>query len=121
MLPMLLALIMAGTPLPFAELVATTTPQDLWIEKLIDCESGGNEKVKVWDTNNQWSFGLLQFQMKTWLAYGKKFGATKENIYDPDLQQKVAKYMLDKDLWKHWFTCGKLVQKSLGKYPVSSD
>lgn len=98
---------------PYVEI----TPQEIWIEALHQCENPENIE-KVWDTNNQWSYGYLQFQMGTWLSYGKEFGATRKNIGDDELQKKVAMSMLDKGGWKHWLNCGKVVRQSLGAYPL---
>lgn len=93
---------------------ATSTPQSVWIDKLADCESNGSTTIKILDTNGYYSHGLLMFQMKTWLAYGKPFGATRENIYDGELQRKVAKSMLDDGGQGHWYWCS----KRLGDYPL---
>lgn len=93
------------------------TPQEVWIEALHQCENPDNVE-KVWDTNNQWSYGYLQFQMSTWLKY-KKLGATKNNIGDDELQKKIATYVLDNGGQSNWFTCSRVVKKSLGAYPAS--
>ena len=116
----LIALTMAGLPLPFHELVEKPDPKMVWIEALHQCENPENV-IKVLDTNGYYSYGYVMFQMKTWLAYGKEFGATKENIGDDELQKTVALSMLDDGFWRHWYNCGKIVQKSLGLYPVSGD
>ena len=75
--------------------------------------------MKVLDTNNRYSYGALQFQMATWISYGKEFGATKDNIFDVGLQEKVARSMLDAGGWRHWYNCGIRVQKEYGAYPVT--
>lgn len=96
--------------------VPIADPQEIWIDKLATCESNASTTIRILDTNNYYSHGLLMFQMKTWLAYGKKFGATKENIYDGELQRKVAKSMLDAGGQTHWYHCS----KRIGNYPVTS-
>ena len=76
----------------------------------------GSTTIRILDTNGKYSYGLLMFQMKTWLFYGKKFGATRENIYDGELQRKVARKILDDGGWRHWWTCSKAVTAKLGAY-----
>lgn len=114
-----MSFLIAGQSLPFATLIATTTPQDNWVSALVNCESEGSTTVKVLDTDGYYSYGLGQFHMKTWLTYGKNFGATKENIYDGILQKKVIKSMLDDGLENQWWTCSRKVRASLGEFPSS--
>jgi len=63
--------------------------------------------------NDKYSYGVLQFQMATWLSFGKSFGTTADNIYDKSLQETVARSMLDNGGWRNWFTCA----KKTGTYP----
>lgn len=115
MLALLLALVIGATPSPV--LSVPPDPQDVWIDALTQCESTGSTTVKVLDTDGYYSYGLGQFHMQTWLTFGKAFGATKDNIYDGDLQRVVIKDMLDKGLWRQWYNCGKLVIANYGPYP----
>lgn len=121
MLPLIVSLIMAGQPLPFHEYVINEDPIEdfrvVWLDALNECENK-NGVEKILDTNNKYSYGAYMFQMGTWLSFGKKFGATEKNIGDNALQRVVAKSMLDKGLWKHWYNCGKKLNASLGEYPV---
>ncbi len=120
----MLALLLAATLyFPFDARVLTVPTQtfveyvpdarDLWITKLGDCESHGSTTVRILDVNNKYSYGLLMFQMATWLHYGKDLGATRDNIYDPDLQRGVARTMLDAGGWKNWYNCA----NKIGPYP----
>ncbi len=113
---------MSKLTVPIIPYVEATSTQDLWIEKLADCESQGSTTVKIWDTNAQWSIGWLQFQYKTWAKY-KKLGTTKENITDATLQKKVARYMLDNPKETggtfNWKNCAAKVAKSWGQYPLT--
>ena len=86
--------------------------KEIWIEALHQCE---NPRDVPWivDTNGKKSYGALMFQMGTWLSYGKKFGATTENISSSTLQKKVARSMLDNGGSGHWYNCS----KKLGEYP----
>lgn len=79
------------------------------IEILANCESSNRSFIKVLDTNNHYSYGSLQFQMQTWLSYGKLYDlkTTEENIYDGDLQKELAYRMINdkKSNWNHWLNC----------------
>lgn len=101
---------------PPEALVVPPDPKELWINALGHCESENKPNIKVLDTNGLYSYGRFQFQQKTWLNYGKPFGATMENIYDGELQEKVVRSMLDNGGQGHWYHCGKRVEKKLGKY-----
>lgn len=119
-MPLLFAVLLATSYDPSVltvPLEATSTPQELWIEKLHECENRNNTP-RILDTNGYYSYGYLMFQMGTWLSYGKKFGATRENISSSTLQIKVAKSMLDAGGWRHWYTCAKKVRTVLGDYPT---
>lgn len=107
------------SPLLTVPIVHAEDKKDIWLSALIDCESMGSTTVRVLDTNGKYSHGLLQFQLSTWLSYGKEFGATKKNIYDGELQKIVARNMLDKGLWRHWYNCSKRITSELGSYPAS--
>ena len=91
--------------------------KDLWIEQLAQCESSASSTIRILDTNGKYSHGLLMFQMKTWIDFGKKFGTTKENIYDPDIQRTVARDMLDNGGQGHWWNCS----RRIGPYPVDNE
>lgn len=87
----------------------------VWIRKLEACEDPtGNTTIKILDVNDKYSYGVLQFQMATWLSYGKKFGTTADNIYDKTLQESVARSILDAGGWHNWYNC----TKKIGSYPI---
>ena len=101
------------------------TPQEEWIDKLGKCESRDRPSIKILDTNNKYSYGLLQFQLETFYSFGKKYGFFPEEftreearlmINIPSLQKAIAKEMLDDGLDWHWKNCR---DKKIGKYPVS--
>jgi len=100
-------------------MMTATSSQDVWVYHLHQCENPNNV-VKVLDSNDKYSYGYVQFQMSSWLSYGKEFGATKDNIGDKDLQIQVAEDMLNKGLWRHWRTCATKVTKKYGAYPSSA-
>lgn len=96
--------------------------QTEWLAKLEKCESNGSTTIKVLDTNNKFSFGALQFQAKTFLTQGVKYGliatATEEVeplIYNRELQVKLAHKMLLDGGEDNWYNCVR--NQKLGKYP----
>ena len=72
---------------------------DAWIERLIRLESNGKNDIKVLDANGWYSYGCLQFQKPTFVAYGTRydlFEATDDInalIYDCDLQKELAGHL----------------------------
>lgn len=96
--------------------------QEDFLNWLINCESRGN--IKAINTNDRKitgypSFGILQFQPKTLLTYGKKYELLPEEfslketmliIWNPNLQKEIATKMIEDEEFKHWKTCYK-------KYP----
>ncbi len=99
------------------DLTPPPTPKEIWIEELHSCENRNN-RIRILDSNDKYSYGYVMFQMDTWLAFGKKFGATRENINDEELQKVVAESMLDKGLWRHWRRCALKTKKKIGEYPI---
>ncbi len=97
--------------------MAAPDPKSAWIDALAQCESEGSTTIKVLDTNHKFSYSVLQFQMATWLKYGKDFGTTKENIYDAGLQKSVARSMLDAGGADNWYNCNNELTKTIGAYP----
>ena len=88
-----------------------------WMTELHNCENINNVP-RILDSNGYYSYADFMYQMKTWLYYGKKFGATKENIYNSELQWKVTRYVLDTHGWENdWVICGERTVKKLGAYP----
>ena len=86
------------------------------IEKLIECESGGNEgAVNHEDAliTGSPSVGVLQFQESTFVHYAKLYNlfpnaeeSELENLWPGrDAQIKVATKMLEDGLYGHWFLC----------------
>jgi len=94
---------------------ATPSSKEIWISKLAECESMGSTTIKVLDTNGYFSYGKYQWQMASWLNYRIQ-GATKENILDEKMQDKITRYALDQGKWEMWYNCGKIINKKLGKY-----
>ncbi len=105
--------------------IQETSALDLWLAKLADKESHGEDHIKILDVNGHYSYGCLQFQEWTFKNYGKKYGILKntadwENqIYDCNLQKQIAKRMIEDDyiLWQSWYTS--VVIRDLGLPPRS--
>lgn len=97
--------------------------KDDWIEKLSMCESRGRSNIKILDSNNKYSYGELQFQLDTFIYFGKKYDilpdefTRKESlllIHNSGVQKAIAREMLDDGLSYHWLNC----VKKIGKYPL---
>ena len=91
MLAMLLGLTLMTIPSPILT-VPIVTPQQIWMEALHSCENPDNIP-KILDSNDRYSYGKYEWQMRSWLNYSKE-GATKENIGDDAMQNKITLYVL---------------------------
>jgi hypothetical protein len=110
----------------FPLFVHAQTPQEDWIEKLHQCENKHNVE-KIWDTNNQYSYGAYMFQLDTFWGFGKQYGffpkeLTREEarllIHVESIQKAIATAMLEDGLDYHWKNCR---DKKIGyRYPISS-
>ncbi len=81
--------------------------------KLIHCESRIQEKAKgdySKETGKFISQGILQFQKKTFDLFSKKYGLIGEWL-SPYSQINLATQIIsrEKNGWKNWLTCGKMV------------
>lgn len=113
-----------STPVVVKEVDILSKNQRVWIGALEYCESRGRSDIKILDSNDRYSYGILQFQMDTFLRYGKKYGIiatstteleAEKMIYDPDLQEKVAHRILLDGGEKNWNNCYKKYLNE--KYP----
>ena len=99
----------------------------LWIDRLIQIESGGRENIKILDVNGKYSYGCLQFQRATFVGYSKQygfFGNLKEVDWDKEImncrtQKTLLRNMLADDYknYDHWRNS----VKKLGKPPLPVD
>ena len=100
--------------------------QEVWIHTLEFCESQGREDLKILDSNNRYSYGVLMFQMETFLREGKKYGLVSPKltpeqaektklVYSTDLQESIANRILLAGGESNWFTCFHTKLKT--KYP----
>ena len=94
--------------------------KEVYIENLIECESQGNPTAVNWEdakiTGYQ-SKGILQFQPKTFLNEGKKYGLFPEDftlresnlmIENPELQKEIARHMIEDNKQSAW-SCSKQI------------
>lgn len=95
-------------------LVSFAKSQDEWLDSLSQCESGGRENITVLDSNNRYSYGILQFQLNTFIGYGKQYGILPQEftrheslllIHNPFVQRAIAREMLSDGLSYHWKNC----------------
>lgn len=119
-MPLLFAFLTLATnspvlTVPITPFVEASSSQEVWMYALADCESMGSTTIKVLDTNGYYSYGKYQWQLSSWLKY-KKQGATKQNILDEEMQDKITKYVLDTKGDDDWWTCGNLVSSKIGSY-----
>lgn len=77
------------------------------MERLLDCmsflESGNRDHLVILDTNNKYSYGILQFQIDTI----KQFSTTTDPIalaLDPIKSRQLAKEMILKGYINRWYT-----------------
>ena len=85
------------------------------VAHLATCESGNRSDIRILDTNNKYSYGLLQFQAETFTGYGYGYkllpqaekGEYMNLIYDGEFQKSVAYKMLEEDInnVRHWTVC----------------
>lgn len=109
-----------------AEQPLITHKQEVWLHTLEFCESRGREQVKIMDSNNRYSYGVLMFQMETFIREGKKYGILDENlttkeaeklIFSKDLQESIAHNMLLNGGERNWYNCWK-IKLNKEKYPI---
>lgn len=90
--------------------------QEVWLHALEFCESRGRAEIKIFDSNDQYSYGILQFQMDTFIRQGKKYDIIDQDltieeaeliIYDVELQEKIAHRMLLDGGEGNWYNCFK--------------
>lgn len=77
------------------------------IEQIAQCESSGNmEAIHYHDGGkNKHSYGLLQYQEKTWAFFEKRFNV-KLDMHSAMDQIKMTKMALDNGYAYHW-TCAR--------------
>ena len=117
------------TPPAKVKLLATITSQQrVWLNKLEQCESNVDKDMKIIDSNNRYSYGILQFQMETFLREGKKYGLVDSKItmvkaekliFNVELQEKLADKMLTDGGESNWYNCWN--HKLKVKYPYDRD
>lgn len=106
--------------------VFAETSQEQWIEALHQCESQGRDYITILDTNNKNSYGGLQYQLDTFMGFGKQYGILPESftnkeglllIHNISVQKAIARRMLDDGLERHWLNCVKRIGYS---YPIQN-
>lgn len=82
--------------------VFVKTRTDILIEELIECESNG-KNVAVIDSNGEYSYGILQFQGKTWSWMSEESGITGSPMDEADAV-RMAVWAVNRGYGSHW-TC----------------
>ena len=70
------------------------------VSRLIYCESGGQNVAKL-DSNNKYSYGVLQIQLATWNQWSKESGITGEPMNKTDAV-KMATWAIKNGKIKAW-------------------
>ena len=74
---------------------------------LAEEESGTQDNIRVLDVNNKYSYGRLQFQLGTFMQYGKLYGILPDElteaegrllIHNPKVQKAIARLMIENGL-----------------------
>jgi hypothetical protein len=96
---------------------------DIWLEKLSQKESEGDEQVVIVDSNGFRSYSCLQFQLATFVEQVKKYNLLPEAedveirnmIMDCEFQKQLARKMIEDNVQNvsHWYTT--VYAKGLGK------
>src|SRR3990167_10413409 len=111
--------------------IATTTPMilkapvyvqpvsdkwDIVIDKLVLCESNGLKTAYVHDDGGSPSYGILQWKTESFWLYNQRYKVLPDLekkeiiniIFDPSVQKKLAKFVLQDGGGRNWYTCSKL-------------
>ncbi len=131
LLPIIFSVAVLTTPTPKVEEVEKpkieiTRQQDTYLKALQYCESGGRVNVRIVDSNNKHSTGVLQFQNATFKAKGIQYGVLPKDItneeveklvFNPETQELIAHYILQNEPKgeSNWYNC----TKKLGQYPLT--
>lgn len=89
---------------PEGQIMGKTGPNTLEtavvVQRLIYCESGG-QNVAILDSNNKYSYGVLQIQLDTWNQWSKQSGITGEPMNKTDAV-RMAKWAIQNGYIKRW-------------------
>lgn len=90
----------------------------LKIENILDdlsyCESTNNPTVVILDSNNEYSYGLFQFQWRTIKYYAVKYNMLSDDLepaeyadwaLDPVFARDLARKILQDGEWENWYNC----------------
>jgi hypothetical protein len=81
--------------------------------KIVACESAG--QANVWGDDGT-SFGIAQFQQRTFNSFKKSMGISQLNWKDPIHQLVLLNWALRNNLGHHW-TCYRMIKS--GKFHVT--
>lgn len=97
------------------EVILNALAQEIWIQRLIKCESGGNPRALNADDGGSRSVGILQFKDKTFMHFSKVYELSNipQDIWRAENQIELVRKMLNDGLENHWANC----TRKLGPYP----
>jgi hypothetical protein len=114
---------------PSAPVITVQDGLDNWLDNLAMAESNGKDHIKILDVNGRYSYGCLQFQLGTFLSYGRKYGIVPDTLSNADLlkliyncsvQKEIARAMIEDNTanWRHWYTSVRY-NKNVGMPPTA--
>jgi len=76
--------------------------QEAWLNRLIQCESGGKASaINPLDKDGTPSYGLLQFKPSTFTGYRRQYGLPEAELMDPEAQKETVRHMMQ-DQYVDW-------------------
>lgn len=107
------------TPNDLGSTSDTPDSLDIWLIKLAKCESGGDPKKIHYDDGviGSHSYGLYQWKIDSFYRYNKIYKVLPDLekqevmniIYDPQVQSKLTKKVIQGGGASNWFNCLKLI------------
>lgn len=79
---------------------------EIIVSKLIECESGG-KSVRIVDSNGYYSYGILQFQKRTWDWWSGMSGITGDPMNNDDAKT-MARWAIKNGYLSHW-SCARIL------------
>ena len=108
MIHALIALIIYGNQITITQTEAENWRLDELAWKYAACESGHVPDIKKLDSNNKFSYGMLQFQEDTFNEWGKVCGLPHSDLESYEQARDIFKCMYKRGVVKdHWKICFK--------------
>lgn len=94
---------------------------DARLVKLANCESNNNPKAINPNDGGSPSYGLYQWKVDSFYRYNQKYEILPDLerqevmniIYDPDIQTKLTRRVLEDGGWRNWKNCWKKINDTV--------